>query len=297
MVQAGGKQASMDGYAPPPSFAGIEATGDRICYILDLSDSMLTPLRPSELEKFPKGPVTGGGAVRLEKESRNKQWKKAFEAVDWSKVKHRIDAARELLKASLLQLDEEQSFSVLWFGDEAGSLGSTKGLVKASLANVRAVFKEIDAIQAGPGAENRPHGTLRGKTNLHGALHRAFKLRGRGSVGAGENVDASTWEEGCDTLFVLTDGAPTWDDWAARDQRDPEDHAGDPETGGKLANTPTLIFQSPFMHPGCILDEATRLNLFRKVEIHCVGMGEATMNTFERLAFLGRGEAISLSGG
>ena len=40
-----------------------------------------------------------------------------------------------------------------------------------------------------------------------------------------------------------------------------------------------------------------RLNLFRKVEIHCVGMGEANMSTLRTIAALGKGEAISLRSG
>jgi len=291
-VQSGGKQASMEGYAPPPTFAGIEATGDRICYVIDMSDSMLTPLTPAEKEKLPKGPVTG---VARPKESDNDAWERVFEAVDWKKVKTRFDAARELLKASLLGLREGQSFAVLWFGDQAGALQSTPGMTKTTLAAVKSVFRELDAIKAGPAKQGRPLGTIRGNTNLHGGLHRAFKLHGRGFVGPGEFVDPSTWNDGCDTIFVLTDGEPTWDDWAAADKRDPEDNVGDPETGARLGDSDTLEFAGPYREAGALVDDVLRLNLFRKAEIHCVGLGEASMNTLERLAGVGCGRAISLS--
>jgi hypothetical protein len=39
----------------------------------------------------------------------------------------------------------------------------------------------------------------------------------------------------------------------------------------------------------------TRLNLFRKVEIHCVGMGDAQMSILETIASLGKGQALDLT--
>ena len=293
-VQHGGKQASLKGYA---TFAGIEATGDRICYVIDMSDSMLTPLTPRVLEKLPKGPVSGTNArVRDEKLSKNAEWKKAFEQVKWKKVKNRFDAARELLKASLLGLKEDQFYSVMWFGDGAGLLKSTKGLRKATLKNVRATMRELDSIRPGSKKQNRPHGTLRGATNMHGGLHRAFKLRGSGLVGAYEYVNPRTWSAGCDTIFLLSDGAPTWDDWPNQDSKDELDRAGDPESGHKTNDSPTLNFPGPYRRTHHLLDDLRRLNLFRKVEIHAVGMGEANMNTLSSIASIGKGEALNLTG-
>ena len=84
----GGKQPTNDKYDPPPTFAGIEASGDRICYVIDLSDSMLEPLSPREMEKLPKGPVTGPSRQR--KEAKNDAWKRAFENVKWDKVTNKF---------------------------------------------------------------------------------------------------------------------------------------------------------------------------------------------------------------
>lgn len=297
-AQTGGKQADMSDYETkkPPTFVGLEASGDRIVYVIDMSDSMLTPLAPRELEKLPRGPATG--PARKRKVAANDAWTRAFENVKWDKVKTRFDAARELLKTSLLGLDENQHvFSVLWFGDKAGVLKSTRGMIKPSLANVKRVFAELDRIRAGPKAENRPHGTLRGLTNMHGGLHRAFKLRAKGMVGPGEYVNPATFTKGCDTIFLLTDGDPTSDDWIQADRKDPEDSAGDPETGAAMADSDTLNFQGPYRRAYHLADDVRRLNLFRKCEIHCVGMGEANMSILQRIAGIGKGKAISLRSG
>ncbi len=293
--QRGGKAASQRGYAKKkPNFAGIEANGDRIAYVIDMSDSMLTPLSPRELEKLPNGPVTGRPGPK--KKSKNDAWEKAFENVNWKNVKNRFDAARELLKTSLLGLDDDKHFAVFWFGDKAGLLKSTAGMTKVSAASVKRTMQELDAIRPGPKKDNRPHGTLRGTTNMHGALHRAFKLRGKGMVGAGEYVNLKTWN-GCDVIFVLSDGDPSWDDWAGLDARDKLDRVGDPEMGGGGNQDATqLNFPGPYARGFYLSSDVRRLNLFRKVEIHCVGMGEANMSLMQRLAAIGLGKAISLRG-
>ncbi len=294
-VQSGGKTATQKGYdEKKPTFAGIEANGDRICYVIDMSDSMLTPLSPKELEKLPRGPITGKTAKR--RASKSDAWKKAFKAVDWSKVKTRFDAARELLKTSLLGLEEHQYFCVIWFGDKSAALSATRGLVSATAGNVKKVFAELDGLRAGSATATREHGTLKGNTNMHGGMHRAFKLKGKGAVGPGEYVNRSTWK-GCDVIFLLSDGDPSWDDWAGTDQRDPWDSVGDPETGVRTnQEASTLNFPGPYARSNYLVTDVTRLNLFRKVEIHAIGMGEANMSTLQRIAAIGIGQAVNLKG-
>ncbi|MCK6460511.1 MAG: hypothetical protein L6Q95_11520 [Planctomycetes bacterium] len=294
-VQTGGKQPKDDRYAPP-TFAGIEASGDRICYVIDLSDSMLEPLSPRELENLPKGPVTGSAAAQA-KLSKSDAWKKAFENVKWDKVTNKFEAAREMLKQSLLLLEESQHFAVICFGDGAGLLKGTKGLQKATMENIQGVFRTLDGIRPGAKKPGRPHGTLLGATNMHGGLHRAFKLKSGTLVGPGEYVNTATFDDGCDTIFLLSDGAATWDDWASPDSKDPGDRAGDPESGARTTDSDNLVFQGPYAREYHIIGDVTRLNLFRKVEIHCVGMGGAEMNTLQTLASIGKGQAVDLTRG
>jgi len=297
VVQGGGKTSHDERYAGGPTFAGLEATGDHIVYLIDWSDSMLEPLTPEEKAKLPKGPISGTDARRRAKESENKRWKKAFEAVQWSKVTNRFEAARELLKASLLQLDEKQSFAIIGFGDQANSLRCTSGLTHATLGNVQRAFKELDGIRPGPVKDDRPHGTLGGKTNMHGGFLLAYRMTGGRPVGPGEYVDPQTFVDGCDTIFLLSDGDPTWDDFSAHDSRDPGDYAGDPETGTRHADSDDLEFSGPYQRGFYLVSDVRRLNMFRKCEIHCVGMGEANMSLLESLAHIGKGEAISLRDG
>ncbi len=294
-VQTGGKQPKDDRYAPP-TFAGIEASGDRICYVIDLSDSMLEPLSPGELKNLPRGPVTGSASAQA-KLSKSDAWKKAFENVKWDKVTNKFEAAREMLKQSLLLLEESQHFAVICFGDGAGLLKGTKGLQKATLENIQGAIRTLDGIRPGAKKADRPNGTLMGYTNMHGGLHRAYKLKSGTLVGPGEYVNTATFDDGCDTIFLLSDGAPTCDDWPSGDSKDPGDYAGDPETGARHADSDNLIFHGPYRRSHYLIGDVSRLNLFRKVEIHCVGMGGAEMNTLQTLASIGKGQAVDLTRG
>ena len=108
-------------------------------------------------------------------------------------------------------------------------------------------------------------------------------------------MNPSTFDDGCDTIFLLSDGAPTWDDWPSNDSKDEGDHAGDPELGAFQKDSDNLIFQGPYREAHNVIGDVIRLNLFRKVEIHCVGMGGAQMSILETLAMIGKGQAIDLT--
>jgi hypothetical protein len=271
-----------DRYGGGPTFIGIEATGDRIVYVIDLSDSMLLPLSGKEREELKRGPITGDG---------DPSRRKKRDEIDWDKVHNRFEAAREFLKLSLRGLEEKQRFAVIFFGTEAARMKSSPGLSPATEKHVAKVIRELDAIAAGPPKPRRPHGTLEGLTNIHGGMHRAFKLNGKSMVKSDEYVAPVTFEEGCNTIFLLSDGAPTTDDWMERDKRDPQDRGGDPEMGGGGIEVPFLNYYGPYALVPHLVDDIRRLNLFRKVEIHCIGMGEARMPLLRRIAALGLGKA------
>ncbi|MCB9881875.1 MAG: hypothetical protein H6834_08805 [Planctomycetes bacterium] len=270
-----------------PTFFGIDAEGDRIAYVIDMSDSMLNPLSGTAK---PKGPVTG-----KKPRERKKGDIPTADDIPWHLVNNRFDLAREHLKISLRQLEgKDKEFCVLWFGDGAGTLDACEGMTKATPKNIQRVIDELDAIQPGPKNGERPYGTLRGKTNLHGALHRAFKLKRKGYTKKPEYVDEDALMEGCDTIFVLSDGDPTWDDWDKVDQNYNEDIIGDPETRVRHESQPRLHYSGPYRDWNFLLDDAERLNLFRKAEIHCIGTGETQMSWLERLAALGMGKSLKV---
>ena len=265
-----------------PRFYGIEAAGTRVAYLLDLSDSMLDPLTARELEDA-RSQESGSAA--------------AEEGIDWRKVRNRFDLARAYLRRSLLALDPRVSFLVIAFGARAETFRSTKSLVRASRGAVAAAVKELDAIEARHGntRQKRPHGTLRGTTNLHGALLRAYRAGPRKLIDGYEHVDPGVLMAGCDTIFVFSDGKPTKDDFDATDRFDGGTITLDREKGevGKRAAGSANYF-GPYVGVANLLTDLRRMNLFRKAEIHTVAMGEADTRLMRRVADLGLGRYRSI---
>ena len=124
---------------------------------------------------------------------------------------------------------------------------------------------------------------------LHGGLHRAFKVRAKGLVKTEEYVDAATFTEGCDTIFVLSDGKPTWDDWPEWDLRLAKHKSGDPESGAETKDHEKGHYYGPYALGSWLRDDLRRLNLFRKAEIHCVGIGEHDPHLLRWIAGRGLG--------
>lgn len=290
--------------APPTEFVGVKASGKRIVYVIDMSDSMLKPLSKEGKEDLKKpapkreGPVTGGGSGHGE-EPEEEEEEVEEDPLPWDRINTRFDAAREYLKLSLRALRDDQYYCVIWFGTEHDTLRSTKGLTPATKSNIERTCKELDRFKKGPATTDRKHGTLKGNTNLHGGIHHAFKLHEKGTVKEWEYVDDKTFFTGADTVFILSDGDPTWDDWATNDQRDPWDQTGDPESRTKHPDQEVLNFPGPYgyMYQSTYLpDDVRRLNLFRKAEIHCIGIGEASQSLLHAIAIQGKG-VVKMVGG
>jgi len=276
-------------YAPAkrPTFVGIEATGKRICYVIDMSDSMLTPV---DTMKF-RGPISGTRSKPEKKEIEDpSNTLPGAQELPWKKIKNRFDVAREYLILSLRNLKPDMHYAVVWFGDGAGFFKSTRGLTRASPGAIKNTISELRAIRPGPKADNRPHGILRGKTNIHGGLRRAFMLKGKGLTKRLAYVDPQTFSGGCDTIFLLSDGDPSWDDWGQVDARDKGDRVGDPEMGGGGDQSATqLEYAGPYANNRYLLEDIQRMNLFRQVEIHCIGIGEATRGFLAQISATGLG--------
>jgi len=290
---------------PKPKFVGVEANGMRIAYVIDCSDSMLTPMTVKEKEEAKKpppkrGPITGGdgadGPGKKEKDDPPADPKKKEEPeekkeldddIDWKKVKHRFDCAREYLKLSLKGLQPEQFYCVIMFGSVAEFAKSTKQLMPATPQNIANTIRELDAIKPGSPTQMRKYGVLKGDTNLHGGLHRAWKVRTNGMGKEYEYVDPAGFPDGADTVFLLSDGDPTDDDWAVVDKRDKDDQTGDPESNTKLPDQEQLRFPAPYgyRYESIYLpDDIRRINLFRKAEIHCIGIGEVSAGLLNNIA-------------
>jgi len=280
-----------------PKFAGVQGTGTRIAFLIDLSDSMLKPLALNEkadMKDPPKDPITGkDGEEGDEDEDEKKK-----DEIDWDEVKNRWDAAREVLKQSLRNLDEEMYFTVILFGTEADYLKTTTGLVQASRSNVEKAIKELEAEKVGPPIEDREFGTLRGFTNLHGALRKAYTaIEGGQYKKDDEYVSVDLLEEGVDTIFVLSDGDPSICDWPERDRTVDGYLFGDAETRTQQARTEVLDYKGPYQLPAYIEDDLLRLNLFRRLEINCVCIGEFDEQLMDKLKVIGNGSFRNIPGG
>ncbi|MEE9395035.1 MAG: vWA domain-containing protein [Planctomycetota bacterium] len=275
------KEFANDGYGT--SFFNIRASGDRIAFVIDLSDSMLTPL-PDKVRK--RGGVTGVP----DKKKKNDPFASEYK-IPWHKVKNRFDLARENIKASLYSLKKGKSFAVIGFGEKASLLPGCSGMIPATKKNIKRVIRALNTIKPGPSRTDRPYGTLWGSTNLHGGLQRAFGVRRKGVVATFENTDEKALLQGADTIFVLSDGDPTWSDYDLVAPNYGEDTIGDPESRTPMETGTELHYCGPFRDWERLLDDAERMNLFRKAEIHCIGIGKGVQRKeLKRLADLGLGQ-------
>ncbi|MEZ6016805.1 MAG: hypothetical protein R3F49_16930 [Planctomycetota bacterium] len=264
-----------------PSFFGVEANGERIAYVIDMSDSMCEPVEVPEKAKH--GPLSGP-----------KKEGDAGPKIPWQVIKNRFDLAREQLKLSLRQLGEDQYFTVITFGDKGELLDGLDGLVKATRGNVNKVIKELDSIELGSPKMDKIHGTLKGQTNLHAGIRLAFRVRERGAVEEFEHVDLSGFEDGIDTLFLLSDGNPSFDDYETKDADYGDGRVvSDRESGKEADRTKELLYPGPYAAWDRLLEDVQRMNMFREVEIHCISIGDANDGWLKRLADYGLGSVAN----
>jgi len=269
-----------------PRFFGVEVTGERICYLLDLSDSMAAPIPP---EWKPKGAPESGPRVR----KKRKKGDIPTEAdIPWYIVKTRFDVAREHLRVSLERLQPDQKFCVIGFGSNAEYIKGTKGMVKATPGNVKKVLKELDGIKIGAPQGERVHGTIWGDTNLHAGLKLAFATSKKGRVKGAGYVDPETFVSGADTLFVLSDGDPSVDDYTVTDVDYGDGRVitdKESKREGK-ERTMNMNFIGPYSNWPLLLEDTRRMNMLRELEIHVISVGDADEQALGMLADIGLGK-------
>ena len=277
--------------AKRPTFFGLEGRGKRIVYVIDWSDSMLEPLKGEEIDEIKKRVVTDGPGDKPDEKD---------PGLPWDKIKNRFDAAREVLKLSLRHLPDDVVFAVVAFGTEAKPLNSTKRFVDAKAGNIGAVIAELDSIKPGPVGPERPYGTLMGSTNLHGGVARAFRMTAAGLINDDdEHVNKNTFTSGCDTIFVLSDGEPNVDDYPGMGELitgvggTTDREKGTSKTNGQVGQG-RMQYMGPYAQRYHLLRDIRRMNLFRKAEINCVGVGEADNSLLEAISGLGLGTLVTI---
>ena len=263
-----------------PSFFGLESDGRRVAFLIDVSNSMA--------QRFEHGRESPGhtGAAH---------WRSprlGEEDLPWSLIENRYELARAHLGLALRRLDPELRFTVILFGGKAWTLQCTRGFVPASDENVRAAIDELAEIEPTQTTQlgHAAAPVFHGGTNLHGALRLAFELLPWGKRARNCWTDRRCLEGGCDTIFVLSDGVPSLDDFSRRGGL-AEAFAGHPAFAGKGAGA-QVYYRGPYTREDWLLEDLRRLNALRMVRIHCVGIGEAQMSLLEALSGDNFGKAL-----
>lgn len=274
-----------------PKFFGVDVTGNRVCYLIDLSDSMAAPI-PQEW-KPANGPTSGP--------SKRKKWKKGevpTEAdIPWYSVTTRFDLAREHLRISLMRMTEDQKFSIIGFGSRADFLDGCNGMVKATPSNIKKALKALDGIEVGKPTNERPDGTLWGDTNLFEGIELAFGASKKGAVDDDAYVDEDAMEEGADTILILSDGNPSMDSFKTEDVSYGDGVImDDMEAGKKSKNEAGLKVNhpGPYTYWPFLLEEVERLNMFREAQIQVISVGDGDQEALRRLAAIGLGQLTDL---
>ena len=163
--------------------------------------------------------------------------------------------SREELARSILALDKEIYFAVITYSKKVQF--RTTGWVEATEWAKKEWAAEARKL--------KPENT----TNIHGALTRAFKVNEKGNEAAHPAVDKNCMLSGAHTVVFLTDGWPSWsDDSDGIVTHKLRGRIGD----GRFVKTPEIIA------------DIKRLNIFRKVVINTVGIGNHDKSLLRALA-------------
>ncbi len=205
---------------------------------------------------FRKNPVTGKGAAN---------------GPDYSHVKTKLDLAKVELIWTLAKLPEDMQFNIIVYESAHRFLDEkVEGLVPAKPENKTRFSNLVRAL------------VPKGGTNIHGSLLRALRMTKKKPVEGDPSLDKKAMLEGVDTIFFLTDGSPSWSDDST------ETGEIDPKWGA--------IGNGRYVKADVILADIARVNTFRKVVIHTIGVGkDHDKKMMEDLAAQNHGEYIDRS--
>jgi hypothetical protein len=248
--------------AAPPIVFDVAPVGD-IVFVIDVSDSMHLPLR-IDLDEIERrrierdGPVSGerrrnGGAEEVEEGDGN-----PLRDLPWRDIKTRLHLAREELSRGIRNLSGKRRFAIVVYSTNVRCI--TNGWVEVNPAN-KAKWAE-----AAKGLETEA------MTNIHGALNMALRLNKKGVDAEFPAVDPECVVSGADTIIFLTDGWGSWDDQSSSRVTD------------RRNGVPNSVGDGPFIYAEDILPDILRINRFRKVVIHTVGIGDHDKDLMRALA-------------
>ena len=92
---------------------------------------------------------------------------------------------------------------------------------------------------------------------------------------------------------LLSDGAPSMDSFVVTDKDYGEGRAvKNHESGVEAHRTPQMRYHGPFDTRPWLEEEVKRMNVFRRIRLHCIGLGEADMALLRSLAQMGNGDVF-----
>lgn len=248
---------------PPPAF-DVQPVGKRFVFCIDISGSMDMPLKITldELEKRRKdrGPATGRKQDKGADEAEDEEDNNPLRQLPWKEIKTKMHLAREELARAIKSFAGDREFAIITYATEVEVI--TNGWIKATQANCDAWSKKAKELEAD------------GMTNIHGACMRALKISGKGIDTDHPAVDPNCVVTGADTIIFLTDGWASWDDFSTgrtRDKRIPNAKSDD-------------VGDGPFIYGEDIWPDVLRHNIFRKVIINTVGIGNHDAELMKQLA-------------
>jgi hypothetical protein len=239
----GGSRAVATG-APPvePTYYGQKVYSDRVVFIIDVSLSMNEEMvvdRDMIIREtgavVSGGDNPGGEGSKPDKEAEKKDDDGVI-PIEWWKIRTRMDFARSQLKYVVSTLKRDQRFDIVWFSDSIKAWQG--GMVPALPATKWKAVQWLDELKCEAG------------TNTWGGLMKGLNLVGRG--GADEN-----YTRGADTLYFMSDGAPS-----VGDIKDPEQ----------------------------IVAAIERIHKVRRVKVNVVQIGTSPLPFMKRLASVTGGD-------
>ncbi|MCA8915325.1 MAG: VWA domain-containing protein [Planctomycetes bacterium] len=206
--------------------------GDHIVFVIDVSDSM-------------KYDVTDEGRAAIRKKT---------EHLDWTRIKSKLDLARQELIHSINQLNpgkdaqdsQRPRFAIVAYSDRVFT--RTNGWLIA----------DDDGCKSGVAIAEKLE--IKFTTNIHDGLAQAFEIHDGGNKAAHPDTDQGCVLSGAHTIVFLTDGYATAND------------------------------DKKLVEPANILASIRRLNRFRKVVINTVGIGNYDKQLMTDLATDSGGE-------
>ncbi|MEE9310822.1 MAG: hypothetical protein V3V10_00290 [Planctomycetota bacterium] len=257
-----GKRSETDDPVEP---FGLPPVGNRFVFVIDISYSMNMELK-IELENLKKpegGPTSGHRKRDKDKEKGDKEDEKEkknpLEDLPWKEIETKMDLARFELARSIEALaDGDFYFAIVTYSTDVNCI--TGGFVKASKSTCAKYAKK--ALDLEPDL----------LTNIHGGIMEALRVSDAGNDAKHPSVDRNCVLTGADTIIFLTDGWATWDD------------ESDSKVTDKRNKSEDSIGNGPHVYGEDIWPDIMRHNIFRKVVISTVGIGNHDKELMRKLA-------------